>query len=131
MGRRKPLRRAGSRWRLLVHEWLGRGAETKYGVAHHVTGREGFGGHVGNSEWSRTHVLPNTEFDELVVGSWLHVEQMDTGTWWMSVGGVTLWVKADRDGQPLRVDVYGPRDYAAPVDGCKYQVTWTEEPGDG
>jgi hypothetical protein len=59
-----------------------------------------------DGEWSRTTVLDHTEFDELVVGQWIHVEAMDTGTWWMNVGGVTLWVKADRDGKPLSVAVY-------------------------
>jgi len=45
---------------------------------------------------------PN-ELNELVVGSWLHVEQMDTGSWWMDVGGLTVNVRADRHGRPLRV----------------------------
>jgi len=45
---------------------------------------------------------PN-EFDELVVGERLRVEQMDTGSWWMDVGGLTVNVSVDRDGRPLRV----------------------------
>ena len=123
MGKPK-VRRAGAMWRLLVHEWRGRGERTPYGVAHHVQS-DRVRGH-DDSEWSKTTVLPRTEFDELVVGQWLHVEQMDSGVWWMNVGGVTLWVRADRDGRPLRVDVYGPDDYAEPVDGCSYEVNWSE-----
>lgn len=115
------LRRPGGRWRLLVHEWLGKqpGTETRYGTAHHVSGAPGKDG-----EHRRHHHLPGTEFDELVVGSWLHVEQMDAGVWWMNVGGVTLTVRVDRDGRPQHVSVYGPGDYAAPEDGVEYELTW-------
>jgi hypothetical protein len=70
---------------------------------------------------------PN-EFDELVVGKWLHVEQMDSGRWWMNVGGVTIWLHADRDGRPTHVTVYGPLDYAHPEPGCKYECAWTDSP---
>lgn len=130
------LRRPGSPWRLLVHEWAGRipGSgmrEGMHGTAHQVTSDPRFGGAVPDSEHSRTHVLPNTEFDELVVGSWLHAEQMDTGTWWVNLGGVTVHVTADRDGRPKHVWVAGPDDYDDPVDGCTYRLTWgkhVEEP---
>lgn len=120
----KRIRLAGSRWRLLVHEWIG-GRSPRYGTSHDV--RSHARGSGGDSEYSRTHVISGSEFDELVVGRWIHIEQMDTGTWWMNIGGVTVWVKADRDGDPLSVHVYGPEDYAEPVDGCKYEVTWTED----
>lgn len=118
------MRLAGAVWRLLVHEWRGPGHDTPYGMSHNVQSDRVRG--RDDSEWSKTTVLPRTEFDELVVGQWLHVEQMDSGVWWMNVGGVTVWVKADRDGRPLRVDVYGPHDYAEPVDGCAYEATWSE-----
>lgn len=29
--------------------------------------------------------VEGTEFDELVVGEWLHIERMDTRDWWMGV----------------------------------------------
>lgn len=137
------LRRAGSPWRLLVHDWLGTGGATKYGASHDVTNDPTFGGipdrlltepaRQALAE-SRTRakklgctetVLPNTEFDELVVGRWLHVEQMDTGFWWMDVGGVTLQVSVDREGRPKSVTVYGPNDYAEPVPGVEYECTWS------
>lgn len=72
--------------------------------------------------------LPGTEFDELVVGQWIHLEQMDTNSWWMNIGGVTVWVRATRNGKAREVSVYGPNDYAEPVDGCKYSLTWNEPP---
>lgn len=117
MGR---LRRAGGRWRLLAHEWVGAQPDgTTYGTAHHVTNDptdRDCGPH------SITHTLPvSTEFDELVVGQWLHVEQMSTGVWWMNVGGVTLWVTADRDGRAKSVTVYPAGEYDDPVPGCTYQ----------
>lgn len=114
---------AGGRWRLLVHDYLGRQKDSpiRYGTSHHVQSySDGVAG-----EHSTKRVLPDTEFDELVVGRWIHIEQMDTGRWWMNVGGVTLWVTADREGRPRRVDVYGPGDYAEPVDGVTYECTWS------
>ena len=49
-------------------------------------------------------VCEGTEFDELVVGRWFHVEAMDATVWWMDVGGVVLNVTVDRDGRPKRVE---------------------------
>lgn len=114
------LRRPGGRWRLLVHEMNGRNHGRSHDVEPEPPKRK-FGEHTVH------HQLPgNTEFDELVVGRWLHIEQIDTGTWWMNIGGVTVHVTADRDGRPKRVTVHGPLDYDAPVDGCTYEEYWTE-----
>jgi hypothetical protein len=95
------LRRAGSPWRLLA--WKRKGLD-----------------HTEPLNVSD----PTTEFDELAVGKWLRIEQMDSGSWWMNVGGVTLWVRADRDGNPKSVAVFGPKDYDAPVEGCAYRLRW-------
>jgi hypothetical protein len=120
------VRRAGGRWRLLVHEALPRGAS---GDAHHIASErrreDSVIEHDGDEFWSRTYEFPGTEFDELVVGRWIHIEQMDTGFWWMNIGGVTVHVKADRDGRPTHVVVHGPGDYTAPVEGCTYEVVWS------
>lgn len=129
----KRLHRAGSPWRILVHEWVGKKSATSatYGVSHHVTNLRSFGGggdETSDSPHSRVHELSGTEFDELVIGEWIHLEQMDNHSWWMNVGGVTLWVRADRDGKPTSVTVYGPNDYAHPVDGVKYECAWTDVP---
>lgn len=98
----RTARRAGGRWRFL---------------AHRIVGRESI-------EFQATDFDPN-EFDELVVGQWLHVEQMDTNRWWMNIGGVTVWVTADRDGRPKCVTVYGPDSYDSSREGCKYGLMWT------
>jgi len=113
----RKLRRAGAQWRALVHEPHGR----SYSVAHDPS----FGGLVEDTDTYRNVTLPGTEFDELVVGRWIHLEQMDTGRWWLNVGGVTVWVTADRDGRPLSVAVYGPDDYAYREPGCSYSLTWS------
>ena len=131
------LRRAGSPWRLLVHEWAGRSPgrrEGGYGVSHHVTNDASFGGLTEDGEWSRTHLLPaSAEFDELVVGGprhcWLHVEQMDVGTWHVDVAGVVLWVTVDRDGRARQVTTYGPGCYSERVPGCEYAVAWDPDVG--
>lgn len=122
--------RAGSNWRLLVHDMEGR---KSYGKAHNVVSdkRQGLlptSPDPADSQYERTLVIPNTEFDELVVGKWIHVEQMNTGRWWVNIGGVTVQVIADRRGRPRHVSVYGPGSYAEPVDGCEYELAWSELP---
>jgi len=83
-------------------------------------------------DWTTVTVLEGTEFDELVIGApWIHLEQMDTGVWWCSIGGVTINVKADRDGRPRQVDVYGPDDYDGRVPGCRYSISWSGPEADG
>jgi hypothetical protein len=79
-----------------------------------------------DSEHEKHHALSGTEFDELVVGSWLHIEQMNAATWWMNVGGVTIHVTADVDGRPKTVVVHGPGDYAEAVPGVEYELNWNE-----
>lgn len=66
--------------------------------------------------------MPDTEFDELVVDQWCHIEQMGDNYWWMNIGGVTLHVTADREGRPKRVTVDMPGNYALPVEGCEYRL---------
>jgi hypothetical protein len=117
----KCLRRAGSPWRLLVHEYAGDGM---YGISHHVANTPPGGPASG---WRRDLVLGNTEFDELVCGRWLHVEQMDSSVWWMQVGGVTINVRVDRDGRPKSVYVYGPGDYAEEEPGVVYELAWSRD----
>jgi hypothetical protein len=108
------LRRAGGRWRLLVHEYEGRREDgCKYGTSHHV--QPAPDRRSADSEHSRTHVLPGTEFDELVVGHWLHVEQMNDSLWWAKIGGLVVNITVDRDGRPKSV-----MHYVEPQDGVTY-----------
>lgn len=116
----RPLRRAGAVWRLLAHRHPTDGAGNDFSFhvqSDRVKDRD-------DTEWSSTTVLERTELDEVVAGRWLHLEAMDTGVWWMSVGGVVLWVEADRDGNPKSVSVYGPGCYEDPVQGVDYHLTW-------
>lgn len=122
-------RRAGSRWRLLVHNIAANGMN---GVSQHVKSHSNEGNlprNVGNpdtrarineiaAQHSVTTVLSGTEFDELVVGRFLHVEQMDTGLWWMDIGGLVVHVRADRDGNPISVTV----DLDEERDGVTYEL---------
>lgn len=39
------------------------------------------------------------EFDELVVGHWIHLERMDNRVWWMRLGQVDLWITIERNGE--------------------------------
>jgi len=119
----RPLRRAGAVWRLLVHRHQTDGPRSDF--SFHIQS-DRVAGH-DDTEHSQTRVIERTEFDELIVGRWLHVEQMDTGRWWMAVGGVVLWVEADRDGRPTSVSVFGPGDYGDPVEGVAYHLAWSAD----
>lgn len=93
--RKRP--RPGSRWRVLA--WAKKGER-------------------------RIEVEDKGVFDELVVDDWLHIEQMDKRRWWMNVGGVTLWITVNNDGNADHVTVYGPGSYADAVYDCKYEISW-------
>lgn len=111
-----PARRAGAHWRVLVHNMAAHGAT---GACHDIKSHPGEGNlpsSVGNPETRRRideaaaqhrvqTVLPGTEFDEVVVGKFLHLEQMDGGRYWLNVGGVHVNIEADRDGRPTHVHV--------------------------
>jgi hypothetical protein len=118
----KRLRRPGSPWRLLAHEWLGpRPGGPHYGLSYHVSNNPP---DYPPGDWRRDHILEGSEFDELVVSKWLHLEQMDTGSWWMVAGGVTINIRVDRDGRTKAVLVEGPNDNHGPVEGAKYRLVW-------
>jgi hypothetical protein len=131
----RRLRRAGSPWRILVHRSEPYGGS---GDSYHVASDKKFGGGTGEDRsveadgvtyWARYTEIPGTEFDEIVVGKWLHIEQMDTGYWWGDVGGVTIHVRADRDGNPKHVTVHGPDRWAPAVLGCGYSLDWAGKSG--
>lgn len=106
----KRLRAAGARWRILVHE--------PHARTFHVSSNPRESG-------DNVTVLPGTEFDELVVGKGaIHIEQMASGLWWMSIGGVHIDIRIDRDGRPVSVFSEGVVD---PQPGCFYDLTgdWT------
>jgi hypothetical protein len=94
---------AGGKWRLLVHDRLERRAPggILYGTSRSVASSRKLAGEDGPHKAAT--VLEDAEFDELVVGSWLHVEQMSAGSWWMDIGGLIVNVTADRDGRPKLV----------------------------
>lgn len=140
----RPPRRAGSPWRILVHEWIGakNGNGIRYGRAYDVSNDPS--AHARGAETARRlseirpdlppfedatdrTVLEGTEFDELVIGRWIHLEQMDAGVRHIVIGGVVVMVRADRDGRPRRVSVHGPGDYDGPAEGCEYDLTWTAD----
>lgn len=131
----RPPRRAGSPWRILAHEAAG--ARRTYDVSNDpaAPGRHAEATRRLNAMRPDLEPLPagtlactvlaGTEFDELVIGRWIHLEQMNTGQRWCNIGGVTVNISADRDGRPRRVSVYGPGDYAEPAEGCVYDVAWS------
>lgn len=118
-GTPRTVRSGGGRWRILVHERLGRrrSGGVAYGTAHSIGSTPQMAG--GDGEYRRAQVLPGTEFDELVVGRWLHVEQMSSSVWWMNVAGISINVTVSRDGKPQDVTL----EEADPGDhpGCVYR----------
>lgn len=131
-----PRRNAGLSWRLLVHAAPTVGGDGMNGTAHHIESSKmhqqivrRFRRHkCGPDAWQTHQVIPDAEFDELVVDRWLHIEQMDTNYWWMNIGGVTLHVTADRQGRPIRVSVDMPGQYDHPADGCTYRLDGVDYP---
>lgn len=62
----------------------------------------------------------HTFVDEVVISPWLHIEAMSRREYWMSVAGVTLWVRLRKDGSVKSVRVYDAGDYDEPRDGVTY-----------
>ncbi len=69
----------GRSWRVLVHR--------SDGTPHPI-------------ELRSEQYVARTEFDELVIGKWIHLEQMGERTWWMRVGNYTLYITIDGYGRP-------------------------------
>lgn len=122
-------RTAGARWRLQVHGNIG--DDGMANTSQEVTSDPGVT--ARRAAMTAKHpsiyagqllpiVLDGFEFDELVVGRWLHVEEMDTGCWWGSIGGVVIHVRVDRDGRPKLVSVNMPGTSEDPVEGCEYML---------
>lgn len=44
------------------------------------------------------HTRVDGEFDELVVGDWLHIEMMSNSVCWMQVSNAILWVNHTKNG---------------------------------
>ena len=98
--------REAYRWRILCHTRDGSSAGT-WSAGNHATEND-----------SHDDVQPqSTEFDELVVGHWLHIEEMDTRVWWIDIGGIVIWVHVRKDGRPKSVFV----EQQHSVDGCTYK----------
>jgi hypothetical protein len=118
-------RTGGTRWRILVHDRLPhRGPDgVLYGTAHSIASHPDLAGE--DREHFNPLVFPSTEFDELVVSHWLHIEQMNASLWCIDAGGVMLSVTVDRDGRPRQVTVEGPEDDRHP--GCVYRCEWDSE----
>lgn len=122
--RPRRVRLAGSRWRLLVHRWVGPGRPDgcRYDYAYELASRPPRC--EPDSEHGEHHTFAGTEFDELVVSSWLHIEQYGPGRWWLDIGGVRVHVTADRDGRPTHVMVHGPGEYDEARPGVRYELAW-------
>lgn len=92
----------GDNWRILAHSKDGERSVSVESQANHVQG-ERLRRRLG-VEQTPPAVIPtplpfSTVFDELVISPWLHLEQMDDGVWWMSVGGYHLWVHVNGAGE--------------------------------
>lgn len=85
-------RRAGSRWRMQVDDTAGR----RYEV---TSNPKATAGHLSQPPV----IYEATTVDEIVIDRWFHLEQMDTGRYWMAVAGLHINVQVDRDGRPTDV----------------------------
>lgn len=139
---RAHLRRPGSSWRVLVHGWArdpdtgrwvpdGRSFDVTSNTdapVKHAEHRAWFTerGKPDARQGQEAIVLADTVFDELVLGGGaaLHIEEMDSGVYWVNIGGVHLTLRIDRAGNPTSVFSEGVVD---PRDGCTYELDrgWT------
>jgi hypothetical protein len=116
----------GGDWRILVHGDYHRGMARK--SWHFTSDPDAQRRHdevlagLSIDDCTSVTILPGTDFDELVIGHWIHLEQMNADTWWMGIGGVTVHVTADRAGKPTLVRVNMPGTYDGPVEGCEYHL---------
>lgn len=46
-------------------------------------------------------VVNDSVFDEVVINPWFHLEEMDAGVWWLTIGGYHLWVRVDAKGNAV------------------------------
>lgn len=103
--------RAGTGWRVLVHE--------PDGASHSIAGDPAWIGTTDESDLFKKHLIEGAEFDEVVLGGGvIHAEEMGGGVWWISIAGHVLMVRADRNGRPVEVVDHGVED---PQDGCTYR----------
>lgn len=105
-------RAAGRQWRVLAHKVGGEGYEFNVHSRDYEIAYDAAMKRLGVSRYP--HLPPTvldfpSEFDELVIDEWFHLEQMDRNSWWMRVGDVDIWVRVangkatsvTRDGEPL------------------------------
>lgn len=107
----KRRRLAGTSWRVKFDE-APTGRNGMYGPEHHISSAD----------------YPPTVFDELVIDRWLHLEQMNTGLWWLSIAGLVVFVRVDRDGRPTRVTAWAPGSYNHALPGVVYDGDLTDLP---
>ena len=95
----------GFSWRILAHERTARGAaKTEVYTGKRLDIRSGPRWKPQHYEGETQFMEGHWEFDEVVIDSWLHLEQMDDRDWWLSVGNpegreVVIDVHIDRDGK--------------------------------
>lgn len=100
--------RPGSSWRTLVHR---------------REGERGYGKPIEDD--NDRHAAP-TEFDELVIDDFLHVEQQDPRNYWMRVGPLRINVTVGERGQARVVSVTEEDDGYLLKDIGPGESVWTK-----
>lgn len=60
------------------------------------------------------------DFDELVVGDWIHLERMDHRAWWMCIGDTHFWITIPAD--PAKPVLVGLQEGTVMVDGKEVRL---------
>lgn len=113
------------RWRFQVDEYRPKGSKM-YGARHQLFSHQEDADRSAaltarhNSDYQTkdqetTTVIPS-EVDELVIDKWFHLEAMDTRSYWMSIGGLTVNVEVRKDGTAKHV----MWELQAPQEGVTY-----------
>jgi hypothetical protein len=89
-------RASGARWRVSAYAW---NRQTRmFGNSFEA----GSLVDTPDDPWRTSVPTPDMEVDEVVIGRWLHLEQMNSRDWWLNVAGVVLNIRVDREGRPRR-----------------------------
>lgn len=95
----------GASWRILAH---GRnGPYEMHSKDYPAFSTMSDGTKIGRPIPESERVPERTVFDELVIMGVIHVEQMDTRTWWVGIGnGEKFMIMVGRDGTVKRGEIY-------------------------
>ena len=103
-----PKNQPGESWRILAHEVL---PGYRYGSRELDIRSKAYPVSPSAREDNAQRLDHRTVLDEVVIGDWLHMEQMGDRGWWLQIGDAYVYVHLPARGLPevtIRRGEYGP-----------------------